>query len=233
MPSSTAPHSVDPKVSSDPARTLAVAAYHQLRSDIVSGSLKPGEKLKTEHLKNHYNVGAATLREALALLTADGLVVAQQQRGFSVAPMSLADFRDITETRAALEMQSIRLAVRRGDDEWEANLAAAFHRLARAEGRLAAGDVDVFYWEDCNRKFHEALTAGSESKWTQSFISVLYRQSERYRRLVFMKTPGRDVHHEHARIFEAAITRNEELAAALIAEHVRSTLNAVIAFCSK
>ena len=85
-----------PDAEFDPGRTLAVEAYHQLRADIIEGVLKPGEKLKTEHLKDRYNVGAATLREALALLTADALVISQHQRGFRVAPMSLTDFRDIT-----------------------------------------------------------------------------------------------------------------------------------------
>jgi GntR family transcriptional regulator, carbon starvation induced regulator len=219
-----------PDAEFDPGRTLAVEAYHQLRADIIQGSLKPGEKLRTEHLKDRYNVGAATLREALALLTADALVVSQHQRGFRVAPMSIDDFRDITETRAMMEAQAMRLAIRQGDDEWEANLSAAFHRLSRAEERLATGDVDNSYWEDCNKKFHEALNAGSKSRWIRHFLSILYRQSERYRHLAFVNSPDRDVHQEHVSIFEAAINREEELAASLIEQHVRATLDAVIAF---
>lgn len=214
----------------DPGRTLAVEAYHQLRADIIEGTLKPGEKLRTEHLKDRYNVGAATLREALALLTADALVVSQHQRGFRVAPMSIDDFRDITETRAMMEAQSIRLAIRHGDDEWEANLSAAFHRLSRAEEKLATGDVPESYWEECNRKFHEALNAGSQSRWIRHFLAILYRQSERYRHLAFINSPDRDVHQEHVNIFEAAINREEDLAADLIEQHVRATLDVVIAF---
>lgn len=220
-----------PDAEFDPGRTLAVAAYHQLRADIIEGVLKPGEKLKTEHLKDRYNVGAATLREALALLTADALVISQHQRGFRVAPMSLTDFRDITETRATMEAQAMRLAIRNGDDEWEANLSAAFHRLSRAEERLATGDVPEGYWEECNRKFHEALNAGSQSRWIRHFLAILYRQSERYRHLAFANAPAdRDVHQEHLEIFEAAIGRQEDLAAALIEQHVRATLDVVVAF---
>ena len=219
-----------PDVEFDPGRTLAVEAYHQLRSDIIEGVLKPGEKLRTEHLKDRYNVGAATLREAMALLTADALVVSQHQRGFRVAPMSIDDFRDITETRAMMEAQSIRLAILHGDDEWEASLSAAFHRLSRAEERLATGDADEGYWEECNRKFHEALNAGSQSRWIRHFLAILYRQSERYRHLAFINSPDRDVHQEHVNIFEAAINRDEDLAAALIEQHVRATLDVVITF---
>jgi GntR family transcriptional regulator, carbon starvation induced regulator len=219
-----------PDAEFDPGRTLAVEAYHQLRADIIEGALKPGEKLRTEHLKDRYNVGAATLREALALLTADALVVSQHQRGFRVAPMSIADFRDITETRAMMEAQAIRLAIRHGDDEWEANLSAAFHRLSRAEERLRTGDIHEGYWEECNKKFHEALNAGSHSRWIRHFLSILYRQSERYRHLALINSPDRDVHQEHLGIFEAAIGRDDDLAAALIEQHVRATLDVVIAF---
>jgi GntR family transcriptional regulator, carbon starvation induced regulator len=219
-----------PDAAFDPGRTLAMEAYHQLRADIIEGVLKPGEKLRAEHLKDRYKVGAATLREALALLTADALVVSQHQRGFRVAPMSIADFHDITETRAMMEAQAIRLAIRHGDDEWEANLSAAFHRLSRAEERLARDSAHEGYWEECNKKFHEALNAGSQSRWIRHFLAILYRQSERYRHIAFINSPERDVHQEHVGIFEAAIGRDEDMAAALIEQHVRITLDVVTNF---
>jgi DNA-binding GntR family transcriptional regulator len=61
-------------------------AYLALRQDIVSGTLAPGARLRVEHLKDHYEVGAGTLREALALLLSDALVVAEGQRGFASRP---------------------------------------------------------------------------------------------------------------------------------------------------
>ena len=80
--------SVEPK-------TLVEGAYQRLRRDIIEGVHAPGEKLRVEHLKDQYEVGAGTLREALLLLVTDALVVAQGQRGFRVAPISIADFEDI------------------------------------------------------------------------------------------------------------------------------------------
>ena len=225
---------LDQLFSSDPAvpigsKTLVAEAYHQLRADIIAGRLKPGQKLRTEHLKDRYNVGAATLREALALLVADALVVSQQQRGFRVAPMSVTDFRDITETRAMLEAQALRLAIANGDDDWEADLSAAFHKLSRAEERLQRGDIGMDDWEECNRRFHEALHAGSGSRWVRHFLAILYRQSERYRRLALVHAPAeRDVHREHQAIFEAAMARDAERACDLIERHVRMTLDVVM-----
>ena len=56
------------------SRTLIERAYAQLRDDIIEGRLVPGEKLRVEHLKEHYRVSAGTLREAITRLVSDALV---------------------------------------------------------------------------------------------------------------------------------------------------------------
>ena len=66
-------------------KTLVEGAYKRLRRDIIEGTHAPGDKLRVEHLKERYDVGAGTLREALLMLVTDALVVAQGQRGFRVA----------------------------------------------------------------------------------------------------------------------------------------------------
>lgn len=82
----------------------------------------------------------------------DALVVAQGQRGFRVAPISLADFADITQTRVLLETEALRQAMALGDDAWEAEVLAAFHRLSRAEEKLGAYDEAREEWEGRNRE---------------------------------------------------------------------------------
>lgn len=211
------------------SKTLSSTAYYRLRSDIISGVLAPNEKLRAEHLKERYEVGAATLREALALLVADALVVSEQQRGFWVAPMSITDFRDITETRAILESHALRGSILNGDDEWEAQLSAAFHKLSKAEERKSKDAESVEYWESCNRTFHEVLVSRCDSRWTIHFLGILYRQSERYRRFAVLNAPPeRDVHAEHVSIFEACLARDAEAACRHIESHIRQTLDVVI-----
>lgn len=223
-------HFDQPQGEAADSRTLTTQAYHRLRADIISGRLKPNEKLRTEHLKKEYDVSSATLREAFALLVADALVVSQPQRGFRVAPMSISDFRDITETRAMMESYAVKRSIENRDDEWEAGLTAAFHRLSRAEERLHSGNADHAYWETCNKRFHEVLISYSDSRWTRHFLSILYRQSERYRTLALTSGPrGRDVHQEHVAIYEAAIAGDAELASLLVQRHIRATLDVIVA----
>lgn len=227
-------HSPTPSSAQTADTTLAQSAYMRLRSDIVEGRLAPGEKLRVEHLKDRYEVGAGTLREALALLVADALVVQHGHRGFRVTPISLADFIDITETRVQLETEALRQSIALGDDTWEADLTSAFHLLSLAEERLGngqgqRGDGSQFaQWEARNRAFHEVLIRACPSRWLHHFLAILYRQSERYRRLSITHQPvPRDVHEEHQAIFDACLARDADKASALLAAHIRKTLEAV------
>lgn len=210
-------------------KTLVDGAYRQLRRDIIEGRHAPGAKLRVEHLKDEYEVGAGTLREALALLVSDSLVVAQGQRGFRVAPISLADIEDITHTRVMLECEALRQSIANGDETWEGNLVSAFHLLTRAEEKLA-GDVDgsVNEWEERNRVFHETLIGACTSRWIRHFLAILYRQSERYRRISVLNRPvPQDVHEEHEQIFRAAIARDADEATRVLSGHIWRTFQTV------
>ena len=135
--------------------TRVLEALTQLREDIISGILKPGEKLRVQHLKSKYGVGAATLREALSLLVSESLVTATAQRGFNVAPISLQDLKDISETRTMLEVKAAVESVKNGDEDWEVRLISAYHRLTKVEegSEDLSGDQTAI-WEQRNIEFH-------------------------------------------------------------------------------
>jgi len=218
-----------PVSSNTASKTLVGTAYNSLRRDIIEGRLPPGSKLRVEHLKDSYGVGAGTLREALALLVSDALVVAQDQRGFHVKPMSMADFQDITQTRILLECEALRQSMQYGDDIWEGQLVAAFHRLDRAEKRLAEDPSGRFNeWEDRNREYHQALISACTSPWIRHFLAILYQQAERYRRLAIMRKPiPRDVHREHQAILDAVLARDTDTACKVLADHIGMTYEAL------
>jgi len=206
-------------------RTLAERAYLSLRSDVICGKLAPGEKLRVEHLKDQYQVGASTLREALSLLVSDALVSAEGQRGFRVAPISLTDLEDVTNTRVMLETEALRQSIRRGDDDWELALTASYERLTSTEN-TGPGAVPL-EWELRNKKFHEALISAYDSPWTKYLLAILYRHGERYRninwRLTVAHVTDRNVHEEHEEIYLAAVNRQEARAALALEAHVRIT----------
>ena len=206
-------------------RTLVERAYLNLRNDIVCGKLSPGERLRVEHLKDQYEVGAGTLREALSLLVADALVTSEGQRGFRVAPISLADLEDVTNTRVMLETEALRQSIRYGDSRWEAAVASTYDLLTDAESDLAGAGSEL--WERHNKAFHETLISAYESAWTKYMLAILYRHAERYRninwRLTAAHASGRNVRREHEEIFRAAMDRQEARASLALEAHVRLT----------
>ena len=216
----------DNNATSEP-KTLVESAYRALRRDIIEGHLAPGKKLRVEHLKDDYGVGAGTLREALSLLISDALVVSQGQRGFRVAPVSLEDFEDITRMRVMLECEALRQSIAMGDDAWEGALLAAFHRLAKAEEKRI-GTEDREDWEERNRIFHEVLIAACPSLWLKRFLAILYQQAERYRRLsLYLQPIPRDIHAEHEALLKATMDRDAEKATAILSEHILLTFRSI------
>ena len=77
--------------------------YRRIRTDIVFGRLRPGQKLRLEGLKEDYGVSVSTLREILNRLAAEGFVLAEGRRGFEVAPISAENLRELAELRLLLE----------------------------------------------------------------------------------------------------------------------------------
>ena len=116
----------------DEPRTLSDAAFLRLRADIMTGALKPGAKLKIGDLVTRYEVGASPLREALARLSSDHMVVLEGQRGFTVASISREELADLARVRALIEAEAVALSIARGDVEWEARIVASYFRLQKA-----------------------------------------------------------------------------------------------------
>lgn len=206
----------------DAARTLIERAYAQLRHDIVEGVLAPGEKLRVEHLKARYAVGAGTLREAITRLVSDALVVAEGQRGFRVAEMTIPDLQDLTELRVHIEIDALRRSIRHGDEAWRVRLSHAFDELSAAEQPIRPENRQR--WETLNTSFHEELISGRASAWTLRVLRILARHGERYRRLsIGSPEIHRDVHAEHRELYELAMDRKEARAALALEAHIRNT----------
>lgn len=204
------------------SRTLIERAYAQLRDDIIEGRLSPNEKLRVEHMKAHYHVGAGTLREAITRLVSDALVVAEGQRGFRVAPIALDDLKDLTQLRLHIEIDALRQSIRRGDAAWRARLRQSFDELSAFEQPIRA--EHRARWELLNARFHETLTSAHESPWTVMVLRLLSRHGERYRRYAIgLGESGRDVHAEHREIYEFAMAGKEARAALALEAHIRAT----------
>lgn len=208
-----------------PGETLTEAAYGSLRRDIIRGLRSPGERLRIERLKQIYEVGPTPLREALQRLSADGLVLALGNRGFSVAPLDITEFEDLNIARTAVEKEALRLSLARGCDDWEAGVVSAAYRMRKADAALASSaEQTLGQWEATNEAFHHAMVAACGSNWLLRIRKSLHDQCERYRRAsVDLRRAERDLMSEHHAIAEAVLARDTEAACALTAAHYATT----------
>lgn len=214
------------------ARTLASQAHDLLRRDILSGTLAPGQRLRTKDLQARYGLGLSPLRESLQRLSAEGIVVNDTQRGFAVAPVSVAELRDLTVARTALESTMLPMAMQLGSADWEGDIVAAFHRLSRTPlPHDPAAMADASLWELRHRSFHHALVAGCGSPWLLRLHGQLVDQSERYRKIRILhhlesQAQVRDVNAEHQAVMEAVLRRDAAQAVALMTQHLVATSDA-------
>ena len=218
----------------DAVSTAADRAFTALRRDVLCGEAPPGAKLKIELLQQRYGLSSSPLREALNRLVQEGLVTADERRGFRAAELSLDDLRDINHMRLLLDPQALADAIVHGDDLWEAEIVAVAYRLEKVESRLGDGPVVLDdEWGGLHREFHQALLAGCRSTRQKALCASLFDQAERYRRFTARHRPtARRKNSEHRRLMEATLARDAETATALLREHVRSTqrsLEAVLA----
>jgi GntR family carbon starvation induced transcriptional regulator len=207
-------------------QSLTIRAYSKLRAHIISGTLLPGQRLKVETLRDLIEVGATPIREALSLLTSDGLVERLDKRGFRVSEISLAEYDDLHRTRCWFEERALRESIEQGDQPWEERVVLVHHRLRRLQRTLAdeAGTHSNPEWEHMHKLFHMSLLAASPSKTLLQFCDQLHDRLNRYRSVAAVNThQPRDWKSEHDLIAEAVLDRNADLAVSRLMQHYSRT----------
>jgi|SRR5208283_4809339 len=202
-------------------KTQSDRMFETLRGDILACRILPGSKLRINDIAETSEVSLGAVREALSRLGAEGLVIAESQKGYRAAPLSVEDLRDLTEARVEIEQIALARSIAHGDLDWETNLVAAWHRLSRISERVEGETSDQ--WALAHGAFHEALVKACGSAKLLQIRSPLYQQTERYRRYSGVVGRDRDVSAEHKRIFDAAIARDSAAATDAIAKHLRLT----------
>jgi GntR family transcriptional regulator, carbon starvation induced regulator len=202
------------------SETLTTATYLKLRMDVIAGTFAFGQKLKIRDLCDRYGVSSAPMREALNRAAKDGLVEQSEQRGFSVAPLSIADLNDLLQTRILLNEIALRRSFELGGPEWEEQVLVAWHRLSRIPYTPVSIDPA---WERAHRVFHRTLISACGAQRIVDFCDQLFDSADRYRfvaRASASSSPRRD---DHKLITDAVIAHRPDEAVALLKQHFEDT----------
>jgi DNA-binding GntR family transcriptional regulator len=180
--------------SSDLDRTAVSRIYKELRRSIILGRRHPGTRLSVEILSEQYGTSITPVREALQMLSREGLVTAKPHAGFFVTLVTLKQLRDMLELREILEVASVERAARRITDEQLAEL-----------GRVHAGysgDDDESYdrYMAENRRFHYLIALASGNRELAEALGHLLDRLTRF--LVVVHT-GDVIETIHQRLLDA------------------------------
>ncbi len=212
-----------------PVESIGENAYRRMRSDIVFGRLKPGQKLKLDTLKDVYGPSISTLREILNRLSSEGLVVAEGQRGFEVSSVSVDNLREIAELRQLLEGHALEQSFAAGDMEWEGRVVAAHHKLASMEKLMQAGDrSQTEAWKRYDWEFHQALISACGSRVLMETHAGVFDKYLRYQ-MIALSFRGEIAAREHKILLDCALRRDAETARRVLGEHVQGGVDHALA----
>ncbi len=201
--------------------SLSKVVSEKIRSQILAGKLRPGERLVEDRLSAELGVSRVPVREALRGLSMEGLVRLEPNRGASVTSVTPGLLAELVEVRTLLEALNARLAARRHDP---AIVEALQDTLRRGNAAAQSGTADEL--ARLNAEFHERLAEASRN----SVLSDIMRSLRERTSLAFAingRARAREDWKEHAGILAAVIEGDEEIAALLAARHVK---NAAAAF---
>ena len=210
------------------SNTVGSNTYDTIKKDIIFGDLQPGAKLKLEALKKRYEASVSTLRETLNRLASEGFVVAAEQRGFFVAPISKDDLMEIANMRVLLESSALKASIEQGDTEWEAEIVAAYHKLKMMEERMQSGDYsEKEVWKRYDWEFHQALISACESNTLKHLHSIIFDKYLRYQ-ILTLGYRGKPACDEHKDMMEAALSRDTKKALGVLEQHVTHCLDSLV-----
>lgn len=208
-------------------QTISGETYQTLRAGILGGEIPPGDKVRTQEYCQRFGVSLGAVREALSQLMAEGLVVAEAHRGYTAAPISIEDLKDLTRVRMEIETLCLTWSMEAGQVEWESEVIAATHRLTRTY-RVDARSGPSAQWIAAHDGYHTALASACGSPRLLQIRKQLYDKSERYRKMESTLPRERNAADEHQRLADAVIGRNVALATKLMKAHIALTTDNIV-----
>jgi DNA-binding GntR family transcriptional regulator len=187
-----------------------------LENDIVSGRLKPRQRVDEREVAARFGVSRTPVREVLNRMATTGILDSRRNQGMFVAAMTLPQLLQMYEVLSELEALCARLAARRMTPQEKRNLLKT-----QSKGDAVADTGSAAEYAGQNMRFHEAIYVGTHNPYLANMIRLLRRRLEPYRRFSFQIARRiEESHAEHSRIAKLISDSNQEAAGALMREHM-------------
>ncbi|MBO5472500.1 MAG: GntR family transcriptional regulator [Lachnospiraceae bacterium] len=211
-------------VNMDEFLPLRDVVFNTLRKAILTGELKPGERLLEIHLANQLGVSRTPIREAIRKLELEGLVTMIPRRGAEVAQITEKSLRDVLEVRRALDALCVELACDRITTEGTEQLKRACDAFEHA---AKTGDVTTIAAADV--ALHDIIVQATRNQRLIQMINNLSEQMYRYR-FEYIKDESRhdNLVEEHRMIYESILHKDKEKAAEASKVHIDNQEKSII-----
>jgi len=197
---------------------LSNSLFHQLRTDILQGKLKPGEKLTEQRVCKEYVVSRTPVREAFQKLENDGLIETIPNRGAFVVGVSDRDISDMYELRRAYEELAVRWAIERITDEEFEQLKEAYEFM-----EFYTMKKDIPKMLNINMQFHQIIYNAAHNRMLLHTLPnfQVYTKQRRGEK-TYADNYLEEVLAEHQEIFQAFVDRDAEAGAAAVGRHLEN-----------
>ena len=196
-----------------------------MRDRILSGEFPPGSPLRQELLADELGVSRIPVREALRLLSAEGLVDTIAHKGAFVSMLSKAEVQEFFDIRKRLEPWIFREAIPNISEQ----------DLQRAEQLVQEMDsTDPGHWGALNWELHESLYRAAERPAALSVVRALHEKSERYFRFQVVNAPIRQqARLEHTELIALCRAGNVEKAEAMLEQHIDDAAQQILSIVER
>lgn len=194
-------------------------AYRELRRSIIMGHRRPGERLSLNELVKTYKSSITPLRDALQMLSQEGLVTIKPRSGYFVRSITLRELHELFEVREILELAAVERAAQRITE-------AALRELERVHAGYA-GDDDESYdrYTDENRHFHTLI---AEASGNQELATMLGHLHDRLARFMVLRGAGKTQEFTHADIIKALRAHDVEGARQAMLGEITGTRDTIL-----
>lgn len=199
-------------------KPLGEVVFEYLRNAILSGELKPGERLMEVTIADQLGVSRTPVREAIRKLEKENFVIMIPRKGAYVADLTKKDILEVLEIRKELEGFAAALAAERMDDAEREKLGRVIE-----EFNDSMISMDKKRMIESDNEFHSLIFYASKNQRLINIIFDLHDQFQRFRLVYFNEFNNfHEIQMSHGRIFEALLLNDPKMARKEAEEHVEN-----------
>lgn len=207
------------------SQSVRERTYLQLKELILSGRVRPAERLAESALAKRFGVSRTPLREALMKLEREGLVVGERNVGYSVADLDVRAVCDLLRVREALDVCAAELACERATEEDLARIGSIVDQMAALRDTAESVPSDQARNLELGVYIHKVIAKATRNEALMRASEQIYQQLQLalWLEVLWIDLAGSDLA-EHRAIADALIARDPAAAGAAAREHVQSSL---------